>query len=333
MYRGAVYGRGHVRCTTSCQQCCRKIFRLKPEATEGSREERSPRGIISSRVRDGLDSRAHALAQACAGLDRRSQARRLSTILSAMPETAKDDFLYSPAVSQAVAASFGVGSNLTWDAFVRQSYEKVNAVIQQQANDLLRRGNVLEAEARALVEGQRNALVRAMRERLSPFGRLYSEISKPSPSLPTLERLVREKGSIQAVLTSVGKSRAVVNRFAAVARVAGPGTIVIQFTVSAVVITSASPEDRARVVAREAGGIGGAALGGWGGAWAGCAGLATVASPSLVLPIVGKVTTGGACLVGGIAGGFGAGWLGYVLGQWAGEASHDFATEWLWVRQ
>jgi hypothetical protein len=250
-----------------------------------------------------------------------------------MPETATDEFLYSPAVSQAAAASFGVGSNLTWDAFVRRSYERVNAVIQQQANDLLRRGNVLEAEARALVEGQRNALVRAMRERLSPFGRLYSEISKPSPALPTLERLVREKGSIQAVLTSVGKSRAVVNRFAAVARVAGPGTVVIQFTVSAVVITSASPEDRARVVAREAGGIGGAALGGWGGAWAGCAGLAAVASPSLVLPIVGKVTTGGACLVGGIAGGFGAGWLGYVLGQWAGEASHDYATEWLWIRQ
>lgn len=101
-----------------------------------------------------------------------------------MPETAKDEFLYSPGVSQAVAASFGVGSNLTWDAFVRQSYEKVNAAIQQQANDLLRRGNVLENEARALVEGQRNALVRAMRQRLSPFGRLYSEISRVAWSRP-----------------------------------------------------------------------------------------------------------------------------------------------------
>jgi hypothetical protein len=70
-----------------------------------------------------------------------------------MPETQQGEFLYSPAVSQAAGASFGVGSNLTWDAFVRQSYEKVNAAIQQQANDLLRRGNVLEAEARALVEG------------------------------------------------------------------------------------------------------------------------------------------------------------------------------------
>ena len=47
----------------------------------------------------------------------------------------------------------------------------------------------------------------------------------------------------------------------------------------------------------------------------------------------GESTTGGACLLGGIAGGFGAGWLGYVSGQWAGEASHDFATEWLWIRQ
>jgi hypothetical protein len=53
------------------------------------------------------------------------------------------------------------------------------------------------------------------------------------------------------VLTSVGKSRAVVNRFAAVSRVAGPATIVIQITVSAMVISSAPSEERGRVAVRE----------------------------------------------------------------------------------
>ena len=36
-------------------------------------------------------------------------------------------------------------------------------------------------------------------------------------------------------------------------------------------------------------------------------------------------------LVGGIAGGVGAGWLGYLLGQWAGEATYDFVTEFQWI--
>lgn len=76
-------------------------------------------------------------------------------------------------------------------------------------------------------------------------------------------------------------------------------------------------------MAREGGGVGIGMLSGWGGMWAGCAGLAALVSPSLVVPIVGEVTTGGACVVGGIAGGAGPGWLGYLLGSWAGEATYD----------
>lgn len=147
-----------------------------------------------------------------------------------MPEPEKDEYLYSPVVSQGTTATFAVGSNLTWDSFWRQVYENSNKVIQRQANELLKRGNLVEAEVRALVEGQRNALVLKIRQFNSPFGRLYSEILKPSSKLPTLQQLVAQKGSLEAVLTSVGKSRAVVNRFAAVSRVAGPATIVLQIT-------------------------------------------------------------------------------------------------------
>lgn len=151
---------------------------------------------------------------------------------------------------------------------------------------------------------------------------------KPSSKLPTLEHLVAQKGSLEAVLTSVGKSRAVVNRLAAVSRVAGPATIVLQISVSAMVIYSASPEERGRVAAREGGGAAVGMLSGWGGMWAGCAGLSALASPSLVIPIVGEVT---ACVIGGIAGGAGAGWLGYLLGSWAGDATYDFVTDFQWL--
>lgn len=82
-----------------------------------------------------------------------------------------------------------------------------------------------------------------------------------------------QKGSVEVVLTSVGKSRAVVNRFAAVSRVGGPATIVLQITVSAMVISSAAPEERRAGCRSRSWGVRVGALTGWGGMWAGCAAL------------------------------------------------------------
>lgn len=190
----------------------------------------------------------------------------------------------------------------------------------------MRRGNITAGEARALVESQRNALVRALRNRLSPFGRTYSEILKPTKDLPTLERLLKQKGSLEAVLTSVGKSRGAVNRMAVAVRLGGPATIALQIGMSVVIVAAASPDVRARAASGQGGALAGAALVGWAGAWAGCVGLSALVSPSLVLPVVGEITTASACIVGGISGGIGAGWVGAILGQWGGEASYDFVT-------
>jgi hypothetical protein len=41
---------------------------------------------------------------------------------------------------------------------------------------------------------------------------------------------------------------------------------------------------------------------------------------------VGQIGTDGACLVGGIAGGFGAAWIVGRLGQREAEAAYDFTT-------
>ncbi|MCC7150391.1 MAG: hypothetical protein IT501_00185 [Rubrivivax sp.] len=243
------------------------------------------------------------------------------------------EYVYSSAVEVSVNGTYAVGATQTWDAFMRQSYDQANQAISRQAQVLLQRGNVSAGEARALVEGQRNALVLQMRQRLSPWGRMYSELLKPSGNLPTLERLVAQKGSIEAVLTSVGKSRRAVNRFAATVRVAGPAAIVIQITLSGVIIAQAAPQDRSRVAAGQAGSIALGAAGGAAGAWAGCATGAMLLSPTLVLPIIGELGTGGGCLIGGIIGAFGVGAAGAMAGEHAGTAAYDFVTQLEWTRR
>jgi predicted aconitase with swiveling domain len=242
----------------------------------------------------------------------------------------EQQYLYSPVVQVAVEGSYAVGATQTWDAFMRKSYDQANQAISRQANALLLRGNVTAQEARALVEGQRNALVMQMRQRLSPWGRIYSELLKPSSNLPTLDQLVARKGSIEAVLTSVGKSRSSVNRFAATVRGAGPAAIIIQISLSGVIISQAAPQDRSRVASGQAGAIVGGAAGGAGGAWAGCLAGAALLSPSLILPVIGELGTGGGCLIGGIVGAFGFGAAGAAVGEKAGTKTYDFVTRMEW---
>lgn len=240
------------------------------------------------------------------------------------------EYPYSQMVRSTVEVTFNIAPHMTWDSYARLFYDRANQALQSQANELLRRGNISPHEVRHLVESQRNRLVMEFRNRLSPFGRLYSEILKPANQLPTLETMLARKGTLEGVLQSVGKSRMVVNRVAAISRAAGPAAIVLQLTLSAVVIYTAPPEERGRVAAGETGGIVGGVAGGIGGAWAGCATFAMLASPSLVIPVVGEIGTGGACFVGGIIGGLGLGWAGHEAGRATGLALYDFTTSLEW---
>jgi hypothetical protein len=237
--------------------------------------------------------------------------------------------LLSPAFQNTVQVSNDLTAPMTWDSFWRSAYGRADKVLQAQANELLKRGNITPVEYEALVKA-RNDLVAEFRKPLSPFGRAYSEILKPSTKLPRPGELLTKKGSIEAVLESVGKSRASVNRLSMVFRVAGPALIVLDITITTVVVMRAPPEQRARTAAREYTGLGFGVAGGTGGAWAGCATLATLGSPSLVVPIVGEVTEGGLCVVGGILGGFGVGWLSREAGKKAGETVYDFVTTFQW---
>lgn len=249
-----------------------------------------------------------------------------------MPGPGTEQVNYSHAVrtKEWLQIPFPLSVTWTWDSFWRAAYLKANTAIERQAALLFERGNLDYDEVKRLVEVERNGLVKEYRRPLTPMGRLYSEILKPSDNLPTLEGLLKKKGTLEAVLRSVSKTRATVNRMTVFVKIAGPVAIGIEITMTAVVIELAPPAEKERVAAKQLGGATGSVVGGIGGGWAGCAMFSMLASPSLMVPIVGEVTTGGACLLGGIIGTVGGGAFGRWLGEKGGEAAHDAVGEWQW---
>src|SRR5262249_58836881 len=113
----------------------------------------------------------------------------------------------------------------------------------------------------------------------------------------------------------------------------GGAGVLLEVVVWAVFFARAPPDQRLRTAVGQGGAIGGAALFGWGGAWAGCATAAALMSPSLAVPVVGEGVEGGACIVGGLIGGFGFGALGGWGGEAAATAGYDYVTRLRWTRR
>jgi hypothetical protein len=200
-------------------------------------------------------------------------------------------YSYAIQAKDTLDVSLGSIADFTWNSFYRAIYEKSAAGIQRQANMLLARGNVTREEARFLVEVQRNGLVKEMRDPLTPFGRYYSEFLKPIKDLPNLDRLLAEKGTIEAVLRSVGKSRIAVNKIAFIARRAGPAAIAIDIVLTIVIVDLTPSGQRGKETAQQVGGLAGMAVasryGGLAGAWAGSQVFLLLGSPTLAIPVVG----------------------------------------------
>lgn len=151
------------------------------------------------------------------------------------------------------------------------------------------------------------------------------------PRRPT--SFFERKGSVQAVLVSVGKTRAVTNRIAFIGRTAGTAGFVLEIVAVAVVIEEAPENERKRVATEEvagaAGGLAGGTCGYWAGGLAGAAWAGTWAAPTLVIPVVGEITEGGAIIIGGIAGALFLGWVGHKAEKAAGGLLWELAPiEW-----
>ncbi|HET7865056.1 MAG TPA: hypothetical protein VFL86_11690, partial [Burkholderiaceae bacterium] len=149
-------------------------------------------------------------------------------------------------------------------------------------------------------------------------------------TLKDFDQFIRQKGTIEAVISSVGKTRQVVDRIAVISRVAGPATIVFTISATAIVIATAPEAERAKVAAKEISSTVGSVAFGAGGMWAGCATAAALVSPGLVIPVVGEVAVGGACLVGGLLGGVGLGYIGHRVGQSIGVTLYTAVSEFRW---
>ena len=252
-----------------------------------------------------------------------------STRGSLLPPSPTQQLLLSPVFQESVQITSNLTAPMAWDSYWRMAYGRAGKALQAQASDLLKRGNITKLEFDELVKA-RNILVQEFRKPLSPFGKQYSEILKPTSKLPQPGELLAKKGSVEAVLESVGKSRATVNRVSMVLRVAGPALLVLDITITTIVVMKAPQKQRSRMAAREFTGLGFGVAGGTGGAWAGCVTLAALGSPTLALPGVGAVTEGTLCVVGGILGGLGVGWVGREAGKAAGEGVYDFVTTFRW---
>jgi hypothetical protein len=237
--------------------------------------------------------------------------------------------LVSPAFKSTVDITFSIAPGMTWDGFWRLAYDRVNDGFNKQASLLLKEGRFTQQEVNLLVEA-RNRAVLEFRKPLSPFGKLYSEILKPSNQLKNLDQLLEEKGTLEAVVRSAGKTRQLVDHIGVATRVVGTAAIVVEIALTAVVIAEAPANERGRVAARQIGGATMSVAGGLGGAWAGCGTAALMVSPSLVVPVVGEIGEGAACALGGLMGGFGLGWLGRKTGEVIGDKAYDVYTDFHW---
>ena len=85
-----------------------------------------------------------------------------------MADPAQVRVSYAAKASDALALPGPLAGDMAWDAWWRLAYDRATKVIQEQANELLRRGNVTAEEARDLVEVRRNGLVVEMRKPLPP---------------------------------------------------------------------------------------------------------------------------------------------------------------------
>ena len=113
--------------------------------------------------------------------------------------------LLSPVFRETVQVTDNMSAPMTWDSYWRMAYARADKVLQAQANELLKRGNITQVEFENLVNA-RNKLVLEFRKPLSPFGKQYSEILKKASTLPKPGGLLAGGGPVwRAARAALGR--------------------------------------------------------------------------------------------------------------------------------
>ena len=221
-----------------------------------------------------------------------------------------------PTAKSIVEISVPLSGSLTWDAFHRTVYDAAAKNIHEQAMQLARQGALTPAELAQFVE-QRNALKTATRSQLSPFGKRFSELLLPAKDFKSAQQLLDKKGSLDAVIKGLGKTRGWVNRIGIVGRFAGPAILVVQITFAAETVSEAPDDQKWRTGVGEAAEIGGGLAGGWYGFGMGCG-----AGAAATVWLFGAGAAVG-CGVGGLLGAAGLGFAAGKTLRFAAEATYD----------
>lgn len=215
----------------------------------------------------------------------------------------------------------GVGTILNVEAILRETYQRTDQAIFEEAQYMLQKGVPAQEVAKWTVEARNVAKVKIRRWNLDVL-RLLAEQRNSKPFGkggygnkvgPTYEQLksgspngrVRPKTDTQ-IIEGAARSNAKVNRWAGRMKIAGRIMIFIDIGISGYKVYSAPPKDRPKVFFQEAGALAGAAGGGWAGAKAGGA----------MGAYFGPWGAGIGAVVGGISGAIGGGWAGSKAGTW-----------------
>ena len=210
--------------------------------------------------------------------------------------------------------SIYLGTEASWDAIVRDIYNKGAAAIRDQAQQLVQSGRMTPEEAKLWANSQRNALIRATRSRTGPIGLAIAELLKPSNKLKTAAELEKLGKSASGIIQSAGKTNPFINRVAVGMRYGGPALIVVGLGFSAYNIYHAPAGEGWRTTAREGGKWAGVIAGGTAGGAGGCKVGAVIGT--FFAPGPGS---GVGCAAGAIIGSIG----GAAFGGWAGEHAGD----------
>lgn len=193
-----------------------------------------------------------------------------------------------------------IGAHATWDGAMRSMYHAADEKLVSGIRQLVAEGIITQEQGARLYIEKVNKLVIEFRDKSSPVGRFVAEHLKSRNNLPTPERILAKK-SAEQVLSRAHANEQVGRTMQKVGKL-GRACTVLSIGIGVYTVSTAEPNQRARVTTRVVGEFGGSIGGAWaGGAAGGAIGGANWGSRGGIWgSVIGTVS---GAVLGGAAGG------------------------------